>query len=343
LKEKVKQLRKDVAPYTKANNKKSIMQLINTLVPLVVFWTLSYVSLSVSVWLTLLFSIIASGFLVRTFIIFHDCTHGSFFHNKKWNDTIGTITGILTLFPYEKWKREHSIHHATSSNLDKRGVGDIWVMTVDEYVNASKWERLKYRLYRNPFILFGLGPLFLILIANRINEKGANRKEKRNTYITNFMIILIYGLMIYFMGWIAFLLVTGVMVYVAAALGIWLFYIQHTFEDSYFEEESDWNYVKAAVEGSSYYKLPPLLQWLTGNIGFHHVHHLAPRVPNYNLEEAHESTPPLQHATTITLRTSLRSLKYRLYDPKVKNFVTYKSIHHLLKEPRMKLKEQIEK
>src|SRR5699024_10442587 len=172
------------------------MQLINTLVPLVVFWTLSYVSLSVSVWLTLLFSIIASGFLVRTFIIFHDCTHGSFFHNKKWNDTIGTITGILTLFPYEKWKREHSIHHATSSNLDKRGVGDIWVMTVDEYVHASKWERLMYRLYRNPFILFGLGPLYLILLSNRINEKGAKRKEKLNTYFTNLMIILIYGLMI---------------------------------------------------------------------------------------------------------------------------------------------------
>lgn len=342
LKEKVRQLKKSVAPYTKADNKKSIFQLINTLVPLVVFWSLSYISLEISILLTLFFAVIASGFIVRTFIIFHDCTHGSFFHHKKWNDTIGTITGIMTLFPYEKWKREHSIHHATSSNLDKRGVGDIWVMTVDEYVEASKWMRLKYRLYRNPLIMFGLGPLYLVLVTNRLNVKNAKRKERLNTHFTNVMIVLIYGTMIYFMGITAFLLVQGVMMYVAGVLGIWLFYIQHTFEDSYFEEESDWDYVKAAVEGSSYYKLPRLLQWLTGNIGFHHVHHLAPRVPNYHLEDAHESTPPLQHATTITIKTSLRSLKYKLYDPNQKNFVTYKSIKHMLdKQPS--IERRIEK
>ena len=342
LKEKVRQLKKSAAPYTKADNKKSIFQLINTLVPLVVFWSLSYISLEISILLTLFFAVMASGFIVRTFIIFHDCTHGSFFHHKKWNDPIGTITGIMTLFPYEKWKREHSIHHATSSNLDKRGVGDIWVMTVDEYVEASKWMRLKYRLYRNPLIMFGLGPLYLVLVTNRLNVKNAKRKERLNTHFTNVMIVLIYGTMIYFMGITAFLLVQGVMMYVAGVLGIWLFYIQHTFEDSYFEEESDWDYVKAAVEGSSYYKLPRLLQWLTGNIGFHHVHHLAPRVPNYHLEDAHESTPPLQHATTITIKTSLRSLKYKLYDPNQKNFVTYKSIKHMLdKQPS--IERRIEK
>ncbi len=332
--EKTKALHKSVAPYTKANNKKSILQLFNTFIPLILFWILSYSSLHISIWLTILFAIIGSGFVVRTFIIFHDCTHGSFFHNKKLNDTIGTITGIVTLFPYEKWKREHAIHHASSSNLDKRGIGDIWVMTIDEYLSANRWERIKYRLYRNPFIMFGLGPLYLVLVSNRINRKDARKKEKKNTYITNISIIILYGLMIFLMGWQAFLLVQGVMMYVAAALGIWLFYIQHTFEDSYFEEESEWNYVKAAVEGSSYYQLPKLLQWLSGNIGFHHVHHLAPRVPNYNLEEAHNSTPPLQQATTITIRTSLASIKYRLYDPETKSFVTFGMVKHLIKRKK---------
>src|SRR5690625_3775894 len=329
--EKTKKLHKSVAPYTKANNRKSILQLYNTLLPLILLWGLAYYSLQISVWLTLALAIVASGFVVRTFIIFHDCTHGSFFNNKKRNDIIGTITGIITLFPYEKWKREHAIHHASSSNLDKRGIGDIWVMTVDEYVAASKWDRLKYRLYRNPFIMFGLGPLYLIFVSNRMNRKDARKKERKNTYITNISIILLYGTMIYLIGWQAFLLVQGVMMYVAAVLGIWLFYIQHTFEDSYFEEESEWNYVKAAVEGSSYYRLPRLLQWLTGNIGFHHVHHLAPRVPNYNLEKAHTATPPLQRATTITIRTSLASLKYRLYDPKTKTFVTFRMVKHIVR------------
>src|SRR5699024_3040155 len=171
-------------------NKKSYIQLANTLLPLILLWGLSYASLQVSVWLTVLFSIIGAGFVVRTFIIFHDCTHGSFFHNKRKNDFIGTVTGISTLFPYEKWKREHAIHHASSSNLDKRGSGDIWIMTIDEYVEASKWQRFCYRFYRNPLVMFGLGPLCLMLVAKLMNRSGARTKEKRNTYITNIAIVL---------------------------------------------------------------------------------------------------------------------------------------------------------
>lgn len=332
MKEKTRALHKSVAPYTKADNRKSYIQLANTLLPLLLFWGLSYASLQISVWLTILFSIVAAGFVIRTFIIFHDCTHGSFFHNKRKNDFIGTVTGVITLFPYEKWKREHAIHHASSSNLDKRGIGDIWVMTIDEYIEASKWKRFVYRFYRNPFVMFGLGPLYLLLVSNRTNRSDARPKEKRNTYLTNIIVVVLYGTMIYLIGWKAFLLVQGVMMYVAAVLGIWLFYIQHTFEDSYFEEDSKWHYVKAAVEGSSYYELPRWLQWLTGNIGFHHVHHLAPRIPNYHLEEAHNTTPPLHHATTITLWTSLDSLKYRLYDPDNMGFVTFRDVKHLLKK-----------
>lgn len=326
-KEKTRQLHKDVSQFAKSDKKKSVIQIVNTIPPMFLFWFLAYQSLSVSIFLTLGFAVITAFFVVRTFIIFHDCTHGSFLKNKKANDILGTLTGVLTLFSYEKWKREHAIHHASSSNLDKRGVGDIWVMTIDEYKDASKWERLMYRLYRNPLVMFGLGPLFLVLIQSRFNRKGARKKERNNTYLTNVILVVVYSLMIYLIGWQAFLIVHGTTMFVAGALGIWLFYIQHTFEDSYFEEESEWDYVKAAVEGSSYYKLPRILQWATGNIGFHHVHHLAPRVPNYNLELAHQSTPPLHNATTITIKSSLESIKFRLYDPERKTFVGFKEVH----------------
>ncbi|MDN7229048.1 fatty acid desaturase [Planococcus liqunii] len=333
--EKTAQLRKFVAPFEKADVKASVRQLVNTIPPFILFWFLAYQALDVSIWLTIALSAVAAGFVIRTFIIFHDCTHGSFFKNKKANAVVGTITGIMTLFAYEKWKREHSIHHASSGNLDKRGVGDIWVMTIEEYVEASKWERFKYRMYRNPLVMFGFGPLFLVLISSRFNRKDARKKERNNTYLINVSLVVIYSLLIWAIGWQAFLIVQGSTMFIAGALGIWLFYVQHTFEDSYFEDESEWDYVKAAVEGSSYYKLPRVLQWVTGNIGFHHVHHLSPRVPNYNLEKAHDSTPPLQQATTITIKSSLKSLRYKVYDAKNKTFVTFGDIKHLLNENKL--------
>lgn len=332
--EKTKQLRKGVAPYAKSDIRKSVLQIFNTVIPLIAIWIAGYALYNVSPWISVASAVLASGFVVRTFIIFHDCTHGSFFKNKKANDWVGLLTGVLTSFPYAKWKREHTIHHATSSNLDKRGIGDIDMLTIEEYAAASPMKRLGYRLYRNPLVMFGLGPLFLVLVANRINRSDAKSKERMNTYITN---VLVFGILIALgltIGWMPVLLVHGITMFIAGALGIWLFYIQHTYEDSYFEEESEWDYVKAAVEGSSYYKLPKVLQWITGNIGYHHVHHLAPRVPNYNLEQAHEANPPLHQATTITLKTSLESLRYKLYDPERKRFVTFKEVEAVLKEKR---------
>lgn len=330
-KEKIAQLRKHVSPFEKSDIRISVRQMINTILPFLVSWFLAYQLLSVSIFLTLPFTLIAAGFVVRMFIIFHDCTHGSFFKNKKANAIVGTITGILTLFPYEKWKREHAIHHASSGNLDKRGVGDIWVMTIEEYIEASKWTRLQYRLYRHPLVMFGLGPLWLILVTSRFNRKDARKKERQNTYIINISLVVLYGALIYLVGWQAFLIVQGTTMFIAGVLGIWLFYVQHTFEDSYFEDEQEWDYVKAAIEGSSYYELPKVLQWVTGNIGFHHVHHLSPRVPNYHLEKAHTSTPPLQRATTIGLFSSLKSLRYKLYDANNKTFVTFRDVRHLLR------------
>ncbi|KAB7706173.1 fatty acid desaturase [Bacillus aerolatus] len=325
-KENSKQLRKQVAPYEKADTKASVWQIINTVGPFFLIWFLAYQSLSISYLLTLALAVIGAGFMTRMFIIFHDCCHHSFFKNRKANKIVGTITGILTFFPYSQWQHSHSVHHATSGNLDKRGTGDIWVMTVDEYMQASFWQRLSYRLYRNPFVMFILGPIYVFLIENRFNRKGARWNERLNTYLTNVALVTIIALLCWAIGWQAFLLVQGPLFMIAGSAGVWLFYVQHTFEDSYFEEDENWNYVKAAVEGSSFYKLPKLLQWLTGNIGFHHVHHLSPRVPNYQLEEAHNNSLPLQNVPTITLSTSLSSLKFRLWDEQSEKFITFRDV-----------------
>ncbi|MCW9133627.1 fatty acid desaturase [Bacillus paramycoides] len=326
-----KNLKKQVAPFEKSTTKKSIWQIINTIVPFIILWYLAYKSLSVSYWLALVPSVIAAGFLTRIFIIFHDCTHHSFFKSRRANRIVGTFMGVLTLFPFDQWGHEHSIHHATSGNLDKRGTGDIWTLTVNEYLAAPLRHRLAYRFYRNPLVMFGLGPIYVFLLKNRFNRKGARKKERMNTYLTNVLIVALVGLLCWALGWQSFLLVQGSIFLISGSVGIWLFYVQHTFEDSYFEEDKEWEYVKAAVEGSSFYKLPKLLQFLTGNIGFHHVHHLSPRVPNYKLEEAHNNTLPLKNVPTITLATSLRSIRFRLWDEQNNNFVSFKDVKYLAK------------
>lgn len=324
-------LRRQIVPYEKSEMWKSIFQLLNTVIPFIAVWYLAYKSLSISYFLTLALAIIGAGLLTRIFIIFHDCTHYSFFKSRKANDVLGTITGIITIFPYRKWQHEHAIHHASSGNLDKRGVGDIWALTVDEYLKSSLWTKFSYRFYRNPFVMLILGPIYVFLIKNRFNHRDARAKERMNTYITNIAIAAIVTVFCLTIGWQSFLLVQGPIFLISGAAGIWLFYVQHTYEDSYFEPDEDWDYVKAAVEGSSFYKLPKVLQWITGNIGFHHVHHLSPKVPNYKLEEAHNNTEPLQNVPTITLSTSFSCLKFRLWDEQGKRFVSFKHLKTLQK------------
>lgn len=324
--EKEKSLRKQMAPYEKSTTAASVRQMVNTFVPFFLLWILAYKSLNISIALTILFAVVAAGFLVRIFIIFHDCCHHSFFKNRRANDIVGTISGAMTLFPYRQWQHDHSVHHATSSNLDKRGTGDIWMLTVEEYLEASTKTKIKYRLYRNPFVMFVLGPIYKFLIENRFNRKGARKKERLNTYLTNFIIVGLITVLCLTLGWQSVLIIQGTIFMISGATGIWLFYVQHTFEDSYFEEDENWEYVRAAVEGSSFYKLPKLLQWLTGNIGYHHVHHLSPRIPNYKLEVAHENTPPLQNVPTVTLATSLESLKFHLWDEDQKKYVGFREV-----------------
>ncbi|MCQ6276281.1 fatty acid desaturase [Bacillus sp. V3B] len=334
-----KELKKTMAPYEKANLKNSVWQIVNTVFPFFLLWYLAYESLSISYLLTLGLNVLAAGFIVRTFIIFHDCCHNSFFKNKRANEVVGTITGILTLFPFQQWRHSHNVHHATSSNLNKRGTGDIWVMTVEEYANAPFGQRLAYRLYRNPIVMFGIGPIYLFLVTNRFNRKDARVKERMNTYLINLSVVLLYGMMCWIVGWQAFLLIQGPILFIAGSLGIWLFYVQHHFEDSYFAKDEDWDFVKAAVEGSSFYKLPKLLQWLTGNIGYHHVHHLSPRVPNYHLEEAHNNNVPLKSVPTVTIRSSLRAVQYRLWDEENKKFVCFQTVKKSL--ARQKLTQKV--
>lgn len=337
----VKNLKKQIAPYEKSTTRDSIRQLFNTFGPFFILWYLAYRSLDISYLLTLFLTVIAAGFLVRIFIIFHDCCHNSFFRSRFVNRALGTLTGVLTLFPYDQWAHEHSVHHATSGNLDKRGTGDLWIFTKKEYMAASIWKKAGYRLYRNPFVMFVLGPIYQFLIKNRFNRKGARKSERMNTYLTNILIVVLVGVMSWAIGWQNFLLIQGPIFLISGSAGIWLFYVQHTFEDSYFEEDVDWEYVKAAVEGSSFYKLPKPLQWVTGNIGYHHVHHLSPRVPNYKLEAAHNNTPPLQKVPTVTLATSVRSLRFHLWDEEKKSFIGFSDLKTNKAATAIKIKPEI--
>ncbi|KAA0561842.1 fatty acid desaturase [Bacillus sp. CH30_1T] len=325
----IKTLKKEVAPYEKSTTKESVWQIINTLGPFFLLWFLAYQSLSVSYWLALIPIVIAAGFLTRIFIIFHDCTHFSFFKSRRVNRIVGTVMGVLTLFPFDQWGHDHAVHHATSGNLDKRGTGDIWTLTIDEYLAAPLKIRLAYRFYRNPFVMFVLGPIYVFLLKNRFNRKNARKKERNNTYLVNVIIVALIALLCVTLGWQEFLLVQGSIFMVSGSIGIWLFYVQHTFEDSYFEEDKEWQYVLAAVEGSSFYKLPKIMQFLTGNIGYHHIHHLSPRVPNYKLEEAHKNSEPLQKVPTISLLTSLKSLRFKLWDEENKTFISFRGIKSL--------------
>ncbi|MEW9699428.1 fatty acid desaturase [Paenibacillus sp. SI8] len=318
--------RSDIAPYERPHFKHSVWQLINTLVPFFLLWYFAYLSLSVSFLITLVLDIVAAGFLIRIFIIFHDCCHRSFFKNKIANEVIGTITGILTCCPYHQWRHTHTIHHASSGNLDRRGVGDIWTLTVDEYIGLPMLKKWVYRMYRNPFVMFIVGPIFIFLIDYRFNRKKVGMKERINTYVTNIAIVGCAALLIWAIGWQSFLLVQGPIFFLSGAAGIWLFYVQHQFEESYYEHDEEWDYVKAAMHGSSFYKLPRILHWITGNIGFHHIHHLSPRVPNYYLEKAHNKNEVLRNVQTITLRTSLQSLKFHIWDEESKRFMGFKEV-----------------
>jgi acyl-lipid omega-6 desaturase (Delta-12 desaturase) len=303
-----------VAKFQQSSLWRAGWQLANTLGGYAITWYLIYLAVTVSWWLVLPLALLAAGFVVRTFIIFHDCGHGSFFKSRRANDIVGFITGVLTLTPYYHWRWEHNIHHASSGHLDKRGTGDILTLTVQEYLESSRWKRFAYRLARNPFILFFAAPLYLFVIRQRFPSAKANKRERHSVYWMNLAILgMAAGLSLIF-GLKTYLLIQLVITAAAGAAGVWLFYVQHQFDGVYWERGEDWDYTKAALEGSSFYKLPKVLQWFSGNIGFHHIHHLSARIPNYNLERCHKAHPLFATVKPISLFQSFRSLTFRLWD-----------------------------
>ncbi|MDP2336905.1 MAG: fatty acid desaturase [Bacteroidota bacterium] len=317
---------KNIEKYQNPSLRNSIWQIINSFIPYVALWFLIVYSLSVSYGLTAFLILVAAGFLVRLFIIFHDCGHGSYFKSPKANRMVGMFFGILAFTPYDKWHNQHLRHHGSVGNLDKRGVGDVWIMTKDKYLAGDKWGRLKYRLYRNPFVMFGLGSLYVFLIQNRIIQKGMTRKEKTNIWVTNIALLLIFLGMGATIGFTTFLIVQLLILWIAAISGLWLFYLQHQYEDVAWFRNKDWNYRTVALKGSSFVKFPKLLQWFSGNIGFHHIHHLNARIPNYYLSKCYREIPVFNEVKPVTFMMSLRSLKLRLWDEQIQKMVAFRGL-----------------
>jgi len=318
--------KKNVGNYQTPEVWRSIWQIVNTFVPYMILWTLIIFSLSVSYWLTALLIFPAAAFLVRLFIIFHDCGHGSFFKSKKANTAVGMFFGILAFTPYYKWHKLHMQHHATVGNLDKRGAGDVWTMTKEEYLASSKWKRMKYRLYRHPVTMFGVGSLLVFLVMNRMTNKEMSKKENLNVHFTNFALVAIFVIMSWAIGFWAFLIIQLSIMYIAAIAGLWLFYLQHQYEDVSWVRSEHWNYRDIALEGSSFVKFPKLLQWFSGNIGFHHIHHINARIPNYKLEKCYRENPVFNQVKPVTFWESMKTLKLRLWDEELQKLVGFKNL-----------------
>jgi len=312
-----------VARHQTPSLRSSVWQLTNSLIPYFVLWGLMVWALSISYWITLALAALAAGFLVRIFIIFHDCGHGSFFRSRRANTFWGVVTGVLTFTPYQQWRHNHAVHHATSGDLDRRGKGDIWTLTVREYRESSRRRRLAYRLVRNPIVLFLVAPLYLFLIQYRLPSRGAGKRERRSVYWMDATLLAIVAVMGVTLGIKTFLWIQLPVSMLATTAGIWLFYVQHQFEGVYWERGEHWDFVGAALNGSSFYKLPKVLQWFSGNIGFHHIHHLSPGIPNYNLEKCHREDPVFQAVQAVTLWSSMKSLSFRLWDEQRRKLVGY--------------------
>ncbi|MBI5665309.1 MAG: fatty acid desaturase [Nitrospirae bacterium] len=326
-------LRKTLSLYAKPDLRQAVLQMINTFIPYSALWGVLVYMVDRKyplVW-TLSLICIASLFLVRIFIFFHDCAHHSFFASQRANKVIGYVTGILTFTPFTYWQHNHLVHHGTYADLDHRGVGDIWTLTVDEYRAASRRTQLAYRLYRNPFVFLGIGPGYSFLITQRYLHQWKGKNEHFSVAFTNLAILVIIitaGLTI---GLKTYLLIQLPVLLLAGTFGVWLFYVQHEFEGVYWSRHETWDPVKAALKGSSYYKLPRVLQWFSGNIGLHHVHHVLPRIPNYKLQQCYNASPVMQTVKPLTIRKSLKSFSLNLWDEKQQKMVSFKSLKERVK------------
>ena len=282
-----------------------------------------YFALAVSPWLTLALAPVSAAFLLRSYIIFHDCSHGSFMPSRRANAWLGTFCGLLVLSPFVRWRHDHAVHHATSGDLDKRGIGDLPTLTVAEYRARSPRGRLGYRLFRNPLVMFGLGPIFAMIIGPRIVARSAPPRMRSSVIRTDIALAVIGAALIEAIGLGDLLLVWAPAALLAGGVGIWLFYVQHQFEEAYWQRSDGWCYADAALRGSSFLDLPKVLQFFSGNIGYHHIHHLSVRIPNYNLQRAHEENPIFRTVPTLSLRDGLHAVRLKLWDEDRARMVTF--------------------
>ena len=312
--------------------RRATWQLVTTIGSYVGAWVAMWFALAVSWWLAVPLAVLAGGVMVRVFILFHDCGHGSFFASRRANDFWGVVTGWLTLTPYRQWRSDHAVHHGAASDLDRRGVGDIWTMTVQEYHDATPWRRLCYRISRSPIVMFGVAPFALFLVMQRVARRDATASERASVRWTNVALAATAVGLAFAFGLVPYLILQAIVLLVAGAAGIGLFYLQHQFEDAYWERGAQWDYTAAALQGSSYLRLPRVLQWFSGNIGFHHIHHLNPRIPNYHLQRCHESEPAFQVVRPLTLREMLRALHLRLWHEPSRKLVSFRQAKRLRRE-----------
>ena len=319
--------------YEKADVRKAVFQLINTLIPYFALLVVMYFTMRMGlpIWVTLLIAVPAGGFLVRLFILFHDCTHGSFLPSQRGVNILGTVIGFMTFTPFADWRHSHGVHHSTAGNLDRRGLGDVWTMTVDEYETAPRLRRFLYRFFRNPFVMFGLGPLFMFVLVQRLPTRNAKWNQIRSVILTDLVVAAIATVGILTLGLKVYLILHFVPFLIAGSGGIWLFYVQHQFDPSYWARNEEWGSMAAALEGSSYYKLPAVLQWFSGNIGLHHVHHLRPRIPNYNLSQCLREIPELQLKDPLTIKRSLRSVRLNIWDESKRELISFRELDRLLR------------
>jgi omega-6 fatty acid desaturase (delta-12 desaturase) len=314
-------------PYAEPRLRRSLADLATSVLPYLALLVAMYFALRLSFVLVLLLAVPAAGFMIRTFIVFHDCAHGSFLRTKRGNELLGAAVGVLVWLPFRSWRHEHAVHHATSGDLDRRGVGDITTLTIAEYLERPWWSRLGYRLFRNPIVMFGFGWLLVLVLKPRFVPRSARPRIRNSILGTDLALALMIAGLWYAVGWRDLVLVLGPVLVIAGAAGIWLFYVQHQFEDAYWQTNESWRYDDAALQGSSYLKLPRVLQFFTGNIGFHHVHHLSARIPNYNLQVAHDQNEQLQAVPQLSIRDGLRATRLKLWDEQQGRLVGFREAH----------------
>jgi omega-6 fatty acid desaturase (delta-12 desaturase) len=318
--------RADLGQYARSDLGKSLRSLATSLLPFLVLWAAMFAVYPVSYWLVLLLAIPAAGFLVRTYIMFHDCVHGSLLSSRRANAWLGTALGLLVFTPFARWRYEHLVHHATAGDLDRRFIGDVPMLTMAEYQSKPWWSRLGYRLYRNPFVMFGLGSIYSTVIMQRIPTTGSRNRMHRSVWLTNAAVVALVAALCFAFGWQAVLFVELPLVILAGGAGIWLFYVQHQFETTYWERTDAWGFNDAALQGSSHLALPKVLQFFSGNIGFHHVHHLNAKIPNYNLQRAHEEHSLFRSVPSVSLVDGLRATRLKLWDEPSQQMVTWKQV-----------------